>query len=240
MVELAERAKTLGLSEPQLRVLEHVLTFRITTPEVVHRVFLRDQTHEAAKSLLKRLRGRGLLGSAHLTSSSRYFFLTPRGFRLLGEPSRRVGALSPQPLAEAFGVLEFCTFRSDRKKLTRDEFQKTFPQLVRRGLPSQNFYLDEEDAVRRLGVIYIDRGADPARITRKLDQKYVGRYLSSSAWREQVVDAGRLTIAVVTPTPEKGTKLRELLEESIAGPWRGITFRFETVETLLPILDRRP
>jgi len=240
MVDPAETAKARGLTEQQFGVLQHVSTFRITTSEVVHRLFFQDQTLEAAKSALKRLRGRGFLGSAHLTSTGHYFFLTPRGYGLLGEPTRRVGALSPQPLAEAYGILQFCAAKAGRAKLTRAAFEQAFPQLVKQGLPRQNFYLDDEDRARRLGVIYVDRGADAARIMRKLDHKHVGRYAAFTEWREQVIDAGRLTISVVTPTPEKASRLAQLLEDRMHGRWHSITFRFEATEALLPILDRRP
>ena len=222
------------LTAGQRRVLEHVRLFRITTQDVLERLYFRGR-EKNVKSFLQRLRKRGFLDFAPLTSRRNYYHLTQRGLQLLGAPDLRAGPLKGDSLVERYGILEFCSRRPGaRQKLSKEDFATRFPQLAPRNMPGTCYYVDAEEEPRRYGWVYVHRSAPAWRVQTRVVQNILGRRYAHEEWK-RVIDAGQFAVAVVSSTAQKSAELREIF----SGDWPQVTFRFEVIEELLPILDRQ-
>ena len=222
------------LTAGQRRVLEHVRLFRITTQDVLERLYFRGR-EKNVKSFLQRLRKRGFLDFAPLTSRRNYYHLTQRGLQLLGAPDLRAGPLKGDSLVERYGILEFCSRRpAARQKLSKEDFATRFPQLAPRNMPGTCYYVDAEEEPRRYGWVYVHRSAPAWRVQTRVVQNILGRRYAHEEWK-RVIDAGQFAVAVVSSTAQKSAELREIF----SGDWPQVTFRFEVIEELLPILDRQ-
>lgn len=230
-----ERAEALRLSPEQLEVLGHLRTFRISTAEVVRELFFEEGTAEGVKSFLQRLRARRLIASADLFGTTDYHVLTNDGLRLFGDPPKRTAGLNSSALAEAYGILRFCTSSGHRRKLRKDQFQAQFPELATRGVRGTNYYLDDEEKPRRIGFIYVDRGIETSKVGRRVGAVAIKKRLEDSTWRTQVLHSRRFAVAIVTPSEHKVATLRARLERE----WEYVTFRFHVLPELLLIRDRR-
>lgn len=222
------------LTAGQRRVLEHVRLFRITTQDVLERLYFRGR-EKNVKSFLQRLRKRGFLDFAPLTSRRNYYHLTQRGLQLLGAPDLRAGPLKGDSLVERYGILEFCSRRpAARQKLSKEDFATRFPQLAPRNMPGTCYYVDAEEEPRRYGWVYVHRSAPAWRVQTRVVQNILGRRYAHEGWK-RVIDAGQFAVAVVSSTAQKSAELREIF----SGDWPQVAFRFEVIEELLPILDRQ-
>ena len=163
------------LTAGQRRVLEHVRLFRITTQDVLERLYFRGR-EKNVKSFLQRLRKRGFLDFAPLTSRRNYYHLTQRGLQLLGAPDLRAGPLKGDSLVERYGILEFCSRRPGaRQKLSKEDFATRFPQLAPRNMPGTCYYVDAEEEPRRYGWVYVHRSAPAWRVQTRVVQNILGR-----------------------------------------------------------------
>ena len=231
-----ERAAALKMSPEQLEVLKHLRTFRVSTAAILHELFFPSGSAEGVKSFLQRLRGRGVVGSADLYGTTDYHYLTNDGLRLFGDRPRRREGLDPNALAEAYGILLFCTRKgAARTKLRKDQFAAKFPELAARGMRSTNYFLDDEEEPRRIGFVYVDRGIETSRVARRVAQVAIKKRLEHEAWRTNILHSRRFSVGIVTPTEQKATTLSARLQRD----WDFVTFRFEVAPELLLIRDRR-
>lgn len=129
------------LQKRDRKVLEHVARYRLTTREVLRRLFF--TTDDAAKAVLKRLSAPHQPGRADKPVTEKHFLqarplgvgkrvyhqLTPRGARELGLPPNRAEPLGPQALPEAYAISSFCCLANaaERPVLTRTEWAASPP-----------------------------------------------------------------------------------------------------------------
>jgi hypothetical protein len=214
-------------------ILAHVRRFRMTTQEVVHRLFYPGRDPDVVKSSLRRLRDGGHLASATLYQQRRYYHLTPRAARVLfGEKDKVARPFGEQALPRAYGILAFCCLREPtRTKYTTAEFEKTFPQLVAPGLPSSWYYRDEDGTHNRLGFIQVDHGAHHRRIVSKC-HAVIRRRMEFDTWRT-LITADRFVIAIVTARQRKADRIQETLREEL----QTVKFRIELVPELVNLAD---
>lgn len=230
-----DRLRAITLTDRDRAILEHVARYRITTSEAVQRLFFPEQQPDAVKSTLRRLREGGYLASAPLYQRSVYYHLTPKAAHTIGQPEHAAAPLGVQSRAAAFGVLSFCCLGPARRTLIPlDEFRRQYPQLIEPGLPSTQYYVDQDvGGKNRLGLIQVDYGADHRRIVRKC-RRLVQRRLSLPAFRTLIRDDGFL-IAIVTADPRQAAAL----EKAIAADRPLIKFRIEVFPEMEPVIQRR-
>ncbi len=209
------------LTPQQIEVINHVRRFRPSTNLAVERVF--NQTQDAARSIIRRLREAGVLDEAQLFGRKSYFFLTKSAARSFFSDPSLGGALGPLALARQFGMLSFCCLDTEpREKITRIEFLADFPELATRGLQHDYYFLHEFDSQTRLGYIHVDTGSDYQRLERKIRMNVIGKRRAIQAWRTDVLGdelnpgKSRFSIAIVTITPEKAGRLRSMLEPELS------------------------
>lgn len=226
------------LSEKQKQILEHIRVFRMTTPDIVKKLFYPDETDNAVKSHLRRLRESGHIQSAPLFHKQVYYHLNPGAARkIFDDDPRTVGPHSPMALAETYGMLRFCCDGPTRfHKFTRKEFVEEFPELLIQNIPEFNYYMDAAPEGKRLGHIYVDRGAKTERVVQRI-QSIVGKRLRHPIWHREVLSNQncRFAMGVVTFSDEKANVIQKRLSEDIPN----IRIRMKVVKELFFLLNKK-
>lgn len=213
---MVENAATqdLKLTERDVEILGHIRRFRMTTSDVLHRLFFKGNEIDAVKSWVRRLRDADYLQTADLITPRKYLYLRPKAVRkLYGESGKMAKALGVFALARQFGILSFCCLgETAHRKLTVFEFKDMFPSLADNSLPKDFYYVDKSGATQRLGFIYVDHGCANERIYQRYRHIVAQRY-RIAAWRQEVIEPDRFTVAIVTAKPEKKKRIEEVFAE---------------------------
>jgi hypothetical protein len=104
-------------------IFDHVRRYRLTTRDVLHRLFFPEVKPNAVTKVTSRLCDSGFLNRFDLYESRDYFVLGAEAARLLGVPQKRTEGLGVQALPIEFATLLYCTGAGDRERLTREELQ---------------------------------------------------------------------------------------------------------------------
>src|SRR5262249_54921321 len=129
-------------------ILDHIRRYRMTTRRAVHRLFFAQEEIASADRALRRLRRLDCVSVPRdlyraPAGLEQYFQLTERAAENLGEATDLARPIQPQTLGKVYGVLAFCCLqRTLRQRITLQEFQTSFPDLYRKGLPSANYYIE--------------------------------------------------------------------------------------------------
>ena len=226
------------LTEKQKQVLDHVRVFRMTTPDMVKKLFYPEETENAVKSHLRRLRESGHIRSAPLFRKNHYYYLSPDAARkLYDDDPRTVGPHSPMAIAETYGMLRFCCDGPIQfHKFTRKEFVEEFPELIIKNVQEFNYYMDKDSAGNRLGHIYVDRGAKIERIIKRI-QTIVGRRLQHPVWHRDILSREncRFAIGVVTFPDRKAAVIEKKLKEELPD----VRIRMKVVEELFFLTNQK-
>jgi hypothetical protein len=215
-------------------IFEHVLRYRLTTRDVLHRLYFADAEPNAVTKVTSRLCKHALL-SAHRfeTFPSRsYYALGPEGARLLGVSSKRAKPLGVQALPIEFATLMYCAADSGRERLTRRELEEHHPHYLVPGVDAGRYYLDREGETTRLAYIRVDCGGAVDHVVRKCRGDLEERQGHASF--ASLIERGQFLIAVVTGREEKATAIREAIRRH---QWP-IRFRVEVVPELLQLMPR--
>lgn len=219
------------LTDRDVKTLDHIRTFRMTTLEILQRLLFPDQQIEAVKSWRRRVKHAGLIGGGDFIHPRDYIRLTPLAVQKLygeaGEP------LTPFTLARQYGILAFCcTLETLQRKLTSRDFCEKFPNLADGNhLPRDFYYVDKDSSQQRLGFIYIDHG----RTARRIYVRYrdlVAKRFKLPDWRQEVINRDRFIMAVVTAKPEKKKRIEEVFREQRPK----VSYRIEVVPDLIHLI----
>jgi hypothetical protein len=213
-------------------ILLHVARYRLTTVEALHRLYLPDRGVEAAKSVLKRLNG-SFLRSRPLFARRRYYQLSSVSTRLLGEPDEASQPFGTHALPTRYAVLQYCCMSHgpERRRMTRDEFANSFPEL--RSIPYGDYCIDIDRRVSRLARIAVDLGGDYLRFLRKL-REYLDRDSRVRGLRE-LIEQDAFVLVILTAEETKRDAIVEAIQRD---PLPGL-LRVETVPDLINF-PRRP
>jgi hypothetical protein len=88
-------------------ILDHVLRYRMTTNQVVERLYFPAQKYNAVTKVTARLRRDRLLSKFVLCHPRVYFTLGPRAAQDLGVSPGRTCPLGPQSLPTEYAVLAY-------------------------------------------------------------------------------------------------------------------------------------
>ena len=222
------------LQERDEDILEHVRRYRLSTPEVLHRLFFDDSERNAVTKVTTRLTELKFLENHPLFGANRYFTLGSLGARAMGRTQKNVGPLGPQALYRDFGALEFfCRANPPRTNFTVSELARDpkFAPLLARKIDSSHYYLDVEDGVNRLGYLWVEGGGPIEHIVRKVQQKIIDPRMSVPILANYI-QTRRFVVAVVTCTEAKRALIADALRQ-IATPAH---FRIEVVPDLIQLL----
>ena len=209
MASAATKPKEVRLTERDQAILEHVHRYRISTIEVLHRLFWEPSTSlNAVSQVLKRLDG--VLQTAPLVGPRRYYLLTPRAAREFGEEEDFAKPLGTTSLARHYAMLEYCCLADQRREhITAREIRDGFPRFNIRGV-ARNGYFHTATEPAKLGWLDVDCGGDAARRARKCFEQY--RKRAEHAAFADLIDRGRFGITLVTTAEAKREALLRALD----------------------------
>lgn len=221
------------LTSDDERLLEHVHRFRITTPQVLHKLFYPQANLEDVRYHYRRLRRAGCLGLAGLYFQQPYYYLLPEAARELFS-ERDAGPLDPQRIVDAFAMLAFCCLDgAPRERLSIRHFADTFPDLLKPHPPWYGYYVDAEDQKTRLGFVKVDRGFNYERSALYL-HRIVKDRTACSPWKA-VIDHDDFIVTFLTAWPSKADRIRQVLAaKAQPAPWR-----VHVIEDLRHLISRR-
>ena len=201
------------LSPRDRRIVEHVVRHRITTHEVLHKLFFAGQQPNAVVKVTTRLCDTGHLRGFTLYHPRTYYRLGLQAAQQLGLPMHRTLPLGPQSLPTEYATLAYATLGSHyHRRLTTQELVELCPWLPR-PLPEQPHCLDESGRQPRLEAIRVDLGGRPDHVARKCDADIQSRdhFQAFKSFLKQ----HRFGLVVVTGTTEKAAAIREALDEHV-------------------------
>lgn len=224
-------AKHPRLVDRDYEIIQHLLRYRLTTREVLHRLFFSDSELNAVTKVTSRLDQHGFINKHELYPSRSYFTLGKEGARLVGLSPRKCKPLGGQALPTEFGTLMFCCGAAEqRERLLVSDILARNPDLVHRHIDSSHYYLDHDGQSVRLGYIRVDLGGPPDHVARKCE-KDIGRRYQIPAFRD-LIDGDRFMISVITASEEKKGFIRQSL---MPRGWR-TRFRVEVVGELSQLI----
>lgn len=213
-------------------IFEHVRRYRLTTREVLHRLFFPEVKPNAVTKVTSRLCEAGFLKRFDLYESRDYFVLGPEAARLLGVSAKRTEELGVQALPIAYATLLFCTGAGDRERLTREELRTHHPSILVPGVDASHYYLDRDGGKTRLTALRVDCGGPPDHVARKCRED-LDRRLEHPAFRDLVAN-DQFMIAILTGREEKAGAIHEALKRR---EWPN-RFRLSVIPELVSLITR--
>lgn len=234
----------LELQDRDRRVLRHVARYRITTPEVLQRLFC--NTKDATKKLTSRLavtyrrdvdeaEQRKLavgyvLQARELLGKRRLYQLTARGAKEAGVPVERADPIGPQALVEAYAILVHCCLGdAERELLTAPDLAR-LPRLA--DVPPANYYLDQVEERTVLTRIVVDHRSEVPSIVRKCRE--IIKDARETPTLAQMMDGGRYALVVLTLHDEKAAGILEFERRDPLA----VSLRTDTIPLLSDIIER--
>jgi hypothetical protein len=230
------------LQDRDEQILQHLRRYRIATPEALNHLFFPNQTEEAMKSTLKRLRRTDspYIESAKLypRGNQVYYHLAPAGAAHVGVSEKMACPVEQEALVRLLGQMLFCCVGPRlRPKFTAEEFSRSFPgvlvpdsRLAQR-FPYDGYFLDvDEDGVRRLGRMLVENGGSPILVRAK---KHIEEDEQALA---PFVTEGRYTLALVAASAPKAAQVHHELARQPLGEIRPVRVIVEAYEQLLGLL----
>lgn len=186
-------------------ILQHLSRYRMTTNEVIQRLFFPRQKPNAVTKVTARLTERGLLRQFPLYHPRNYFTLGDEGVAVMGLPPGRAEGLGPQSLPIEFGVLNYALLgAAQHQRLTRDELVKRYP-FFGEGTCEQTY--TECDGV--LELVRVDLGGAADHVARKCFRDISQR--SETNGFVALLRENRFRLVVVTCTKEKAAAISNAL-----------------------------
>lgn len=225
--------KRVELTSEDEKVLEHIHRFRITTPQVLAKLFYPAEAIEDVRYHYRELRRAGCVGVGQLYGHQPYYYLTHHA-ALDYFNERDAGPLDEQRLIDAYAVVAFCCLGATlRQRLTLREFTHDFPDLLKPFPPSHGYYVDIDDAKTRLGLVKVDRAFNYQRSGLHLD-RIVKERIKHPAWK-RVIEHDDFVVTFVTAWPDKAKRIAEVF----ASHPQPTPCRIHVVEELRHMVSRR-
>lgn len=227
-----KRSQRPRLMDRDYEIFEHVMRYRMTTREVLHRRFFADSEVNAVTKVTSRLTDHGFLNRYELFPNRSYFTLAPKSASFLGISPRKTRDLGPMAKAVEFGVLSFCCLTDQfRERLTVSELAQRHPDLLLSGVDNSHYYLDRDGDITRLAYMRVDLGGSIDHILRKCRSDLAAR-MSHPAF-SALIHNDRFAIALVTAREVKAHRLRDATTSLNDWP---VKFRIETVPELVELV----
>lgn len=223
----------MDFTEGQREILAHVVRYRLTTVDTLHRLFFTGLTRDAARKAGDRLSDAGWLRPFAVRNRT-FYQLTRQAATQFGVPKNAADPLDAQALTERYGFLAFCCLQPiQRKGLLPAELKLSFPSLAEApgvSTAHHRFYVDIHEGTLRLGRATLDTGGEYTRLLRKC------RGIVLQARRipplRQLIDQDLFVLAILTSEPSK----RAVLLDAIAQNPLSIRVRVEHIPELQHVL----
>lgn len=219
------------LVDRDYEILDHLRRYRMTTREVLHRLFFSDSELNAVTKVTSRMVDHRFLNRYELYSGRSYFVVGPESAKLLGLSPKKCKPIGTQALPREYGILLFsCMTDTPRERLLVSELHERLPNFTGKRSDCGHYYLDNDGQHIRLAHIRVDQGGPPDHVIRKCRED-LEMQIRVTAIRE-LIEQDRFLISIITATEEKAAAIREAIERHT---WNA-RFRVEAVEDLAQLL----
>ncbi len=228
-----EKPKRIRLGERDYDIFEHLLKYRMTTREVLHKLFFDDSDPNAVTKVTSRLVRHGYLNRHTLYEPRTYFTLGIQTVSLFGISPKKTRALGTQSLPQQLGILNYCCLsETPRERLRIADVQRQYPTIIAKKVDSSSYYIDYDGKTTRLALMRVDLGGPPAHVLRKCRSDIAVR--QNHPPLRELIETHRFLIAIITAHEEKKTMIEHALRRHT---WP-IQFRVEVVADLAHLLTR--
>ena len=215
------------------QIVDHVARYRITTNEVLHKLFFGGRRPNSVCKVSARLCRAEWLCKFPLYHPRLYFTLGRLAAKRLGIPIHRTLPLGPQALPTDFATLTYAVGKPQHRRLTTDELSQHCPWLAG-PLAEFPYCFDEVLELPLLELIRVDLGGKPDYIARKCDADFQAR--RSLPEFDRFVWQGHFRLVVITGTTEKASLIQNALQQHV---WPdGLSFHLAVVPQLLQLTAR--
>jgi hypothetical protein len=225
-------SKPVRLSVRDITILEHVARYRISTGEVLHKLFFHGCRANAVTKITSRLCRHQYLCRYPLNHPRTYFTIGPHEARRAGLPMARTQPLGPLSLPAEYGVLS-CATRGRRlhQRLTTRELLVLCPDLPI-DLRDRPCCLDETISAPRLELVRVDLGGQADHVARKCVADIRSRTGIDSI--QSLMAQGRFHLIIVTGTTAKAAAICDALDQH---PWPDrFQIHMVVVSDLVPLI----
>jgi hypothetical protein len=215
------------------QIVDHVARHRITTNEVLHKLFFKHRQQNAVTKVTARLCRAEWLSKFPLYHPRLCFTLGPLAAKRLGVPVQRTLPLGPQALPTEYATLTYVIGKLRHRRLTANELEQLCPWLIG-PLADFPYCLDGSSEPAVLELIRVDLGGKPDYIARKCDADFQAR--RSLCGFDKWVREQRFRLVVITGTSEKAALIQSALEQHV---WpAGLSIHLAVVPQLLQLTAR--
>lgn len=201
-----QRINTTRLLDRDYEILEHLMTYRVTTRDVLHRQFFSDSEVNAVSKVTTRLLENEYLARHEFLANSVYFTLGLRGAKLFGAPARCAQEPGTQTLYTQLGILGYCFGeKTQRTRLRVATLREKHPGLLKKGVEPAQYVVDASTTPSMLSFVRVDGGGSNDHVLRKIDADIQCRL--EIPLFASLMETGRFQIACVTFTEEKQKEL---------------------------------
>ena len=231
---MPDKRRSLRLGDRDYDIFAHIMKYRMTTREVLHRLFFADSDLNAVTKVTSRLVTHKYLNRHSLYEPRTYFTLGPEAASLFALSGRKTVALGSQSLPRELGMLNFCCLSdTPRERLRVAEVREQYPTIVAKKVDSSSYYLDHDGKKTRLAYMRVDHGGPTSHVLRKCRSDV--RVRQNHAPLQELIETDRFLIAVITAHEEKKQMIEHALRQQ---SWR-VQFRIEVVSDLAHLLTRK-
>lgn len=192
-------------------ILEHFMRYRVSTREILHRLFFADSEPNAVTKVTSRLVETNYLARYPLVATQSYYTLGFQGAKVFGLPVKRLGPLGPQALYTQLGILSYCHApHSSRHRLRVADLQEKHPGLLLKGLDSSQYAVDSTTTPSVMFYIRVDGGGPADHVIRKLREDLKPRQQIPLC--QALIEKNRFGLAVVTFSDAKKQQIHQKLQ----------------------------
>ncbi len=201
-----QRINTTRLLDRDYEILEHLMMYRVTTRDVLHRQFFSDSEVNAVSKVTTRLLENEYLARHEFLANSVYFTLGLRGAKLFGAPARCAQEPGTQTLYTQLGILGYCFGeKPQRTRLRVATLREKHPGLLKKGVEPAQYVVDASTTPSMLSFVRVDHGGSNDHVLRNIDADIQCRL--ELPLFASLMETGRFQIACVTFTEEKQKEL---------------------------------
>ncbi len=219
------------LSGRDREILEHVVRYRLTTKETLHRLFFNENEPNAAIKVANRLCDEGWLRKFSLLYPRQYLVAGTRTVQSFGLPTARSLPLGPQALPTEYAILHYSAAAENVERLKRREVSARF-DWYRDEWAATAHCVRTTDTADVLELVRVDLGGPADHVARKCVADFATR--NQSPVFQHAIENALFRLVVITATADKAAATQLSLHGHL---WPdGISFHLAVVPELLPLL----
>ncbi len=204
------------VTQRDYEIFQHVLRYRISSREAIHRVLFPKVTINAVTKVTVRLQAQNWLNRYPSVVPQCYFTLTPQTALLLGVSETAVTSeLAPADLLREYSVMAFCCLSDElRHRLMSAEVEEEYAALYFPSLDCSRYYLNQSMKPALAGICFVDDFIDKASEPKACVARCIAditQRCRRASFRDYIAK-NRFEMAIITSTRERAAALRTALK----------------------------